>query len=394
MSKTLPAILGGQPSFPEKIPMVRPVLPGFDEMAEGIQQILESGIVTKGPFMRQFEQAIAEHLGVKHAVAVSSCTSGMMLVHKALDLQGEVILPSFTFMATASAAVWAGLRPVFADVDRETNNLDPAAAEAAITPKTVAIVAVHQFGNPADIAGLQDVARRHGLKLIFDAAHGFGARYQGEPIGKQGDAQIFSLSPTKLLITGEGGIVATNDDALAERIRMGREYGNDGNYDSAFPGLNARMPEFNALLGLHSLKRLEDAARHRNEIVALFQELLGRLPGIGFQKVRPGDRHSYRELSITIDAEAFGLTRNEVALALAAENIDTRKYYYPPIHRQKAYQPYYDGHPLPNTEWLSENSLSLPMWSNMSEEVATKICQALERLHEHALQIRRKLSAP
>lgn len=392
MSKTLPAILGGQPSFPEKIPMVRPVLPGIDEMAEGIQQILESGIVTKGPFMRQFEQAIAEHLGVKHAVAVSSCTSGMMLVHKALDLQGEVILPSFTFMATASAAVWAGLRPVFADVDRETNNLDPAAAEAAITPKTVAIVAVHQFGNPADIAGLQDVARRHGLKLIFDAAHGFGARYQGEPVGKQGDAQIFSLSPTKLLITGEGGIVATNDDALAERIRMGREYGNDGNYDSAFPGLNARMPEFNALLGLHSLKRLEDAARHRNEIVALFQELLGRLPGIGFQKVRPGDRHSYRELSITIDAEAFGLTRDEVALALAAENIDTRKYYYPPIHRQKAYQHYYDGRPLPNTDWLSNNSLSLPMWSNMSEVVAKKICQAFERLHEHAPQVRRQLN--
>lgn len=372
--------------------MVRPVLPTFDEMAEGIQRILESGMVTKGPLMRQFEQAIAEHLGVNHAIAVSSCTSGMMLVHKALDLQGEVILPSFTFMATASAAVWAGLRPVFADVDRGTNNLDPVAAEAAITSRTVAIVAVHQFGNPADIAGLQQVADRHGLKLIFDAAHGFAARYQGEPVGKQGDAQIFSLSPTKLLITGEGGIVATNDDALAERIRMGREYGNDGNYDSAFPGLNARMPEFNALLGLHSLKRLEGAARHRNEIVALFQELLGHLPGIGFQKVRPGDRHSYRELSITIDAEAFGLTRDEVALALEAENIDTRKYYYPPIHRQKAYQQYYDGRPLPNTDWLSTNSLSLPMWSNMSEAVATKICQAFERLYENASQVRRKLN--
>ncbi|MFO3796087.1 MAG: DegT/DnrJ/EryC1/StrS family aminotransferase [Anaerolineales bacterium] len=391
-TKTLPAILGGEPSFPQKIPMVRPVLPSLDEMAEGIQRILESGMVTKGPFMRQFEQAIAEHLGVKHAIAVSSCTSGMMLVHKCLDLQGEVILPSFTFMATASAAVWAGLRPVFADVDRETNNLDPAAAEAAITPRTVAIVAVHQFGNPADIAGLQQVAERHELKLIFDAAHGFGAQYQGEPIGKQGDAQIFSLSPTKLLITGEGGIVATNDDTLAERIRMGREYGNDGNYDSAFPGLNARMPEFNALLGLHSLKRLEEAARHRNEIVALFQELLGHLPGIGFQKVRPGDRHSYRELSITIDAGAFGLTRDEVALALEAENIDTRKYYDPPIHRQKAYQQYYDARPLPNTDWLSTNSLSLPMWSNMSEAVATKICRAFERLHENAPQVRRKLN--
>ena len=197
--------------------------------------------------------------------------------------------------------IWAGLRPVFADVDRATNNLGPAAAEAAITPQTTAIVAVHQFGNPADIIGLRAVAKKHGLKLIFDAAHGAGAHYRGEPVGKQGDAQIFSLSPTKLLITGEGGIVATNDDGLAEKIRMGREYGNDGNYDSAFAGLNARMPEFNAMLGLHSLKRLEQAAEHRNETVALFREVLESVPGIGFQQVRSDDRHSYREISITIE---------------------------------------------------------------------------------------------
>ncbi|MCX7608603.1 MAG: DegT/DnrJ/EryC1/StrS family aminotransferase [Anaerolineales bacterium] len=266
MTKTLPAILGGEPLFPTMLPMVRPVLPSFEEMREGIQTILQTGMVTKGPFMRQFEAEMAAHLGVKHAVAVSSCTLGMMLVHQALGLRGEVVVPSFTFMATVSALVWAGLKPVFADVDAQTFNLDPAAAEAAITPQTTAIVAVHQFGNPADIEGLQEVARRHNLKLIFDAAHGAGALYRGEPVGKQGDAQIFSLSPTKLLITGEGGIVATNDDDLAAKVRIGREYGNDGNYDSAFAGLNARMPELSALLGLHSLKRLEEAARHRNEL--------------------------------------------------------------------------------------------------------------------------------
>lgn len=393
MTKTLPALLGGEPLFPTMLPMVRPVLPSFDEMSEGVQTILQTGMVTKGPFMRRFEQEMAEHLGVKHAVAVSSCTSGMMLVHKALGLRGEVVMPSFTFMATASALVWAGLKPVFADVDPKTFNLDPAAAEAAITPQTTAIVAVHQFGNPADIDGLQQVARRHGLKLIFDAAHGAGALYQGEPVGKQGDAQVFSLSPTKLLITGEGGIVATNDDDLAAKIRIGREYGNDGSYDSVFAGLNARMPELSALLGLHSLKRLEEAARHRNETVALFQEVLGRLPGVGFQEVRPGDRHSYRELAITIDPQAFGLTRDELAQALAAENIDTRKYYYPPVHQQTAYRPFYDGRPLPHTDWLATNSLSLPMWSNMSEDVALGICRAIERAHDYARQIREKLAS-
>jgi dTDP-4-amino-4,6-dideoxygalactose transaminase len=349
-------------------------------------------MVTKGRFMREFEQALVEHLGVKHAVAVSSCTSGMMLVHKASKLSGDVLVPSFTFMATASALVWAGLRPVFVDVDRETNNIDPAATEAAITPQTTAIVAVHQFGNPADISALEAIAARHDLKLIFDAAHGAGASYQGSPVGKQGYAQIFSLSPTKLMISGEGGIVTTNDDDLAAKIRIGREYGNDGNYDTLFAGLNARMPEFNALLGLHSLEILEEAAQHRNETVALFQEVLGSLPGIGFQRVRPGDRHSYRELSITIEPEPFGLTRDELALALAAENVDSRKYYQPPIHKQTAYSSYYDGRPLPNTDWLSAHSLSLPMWSNMSTDVALGICEIIQRLHERAPLIRKQVT--
>ena len=393
MTKNKPAILGGEPTFREQVPMVRPVLPSFSEMANGIEAILNTGMVTKGSYLREFEQALAEHLGVKHAVAVSSCTSGMMLVHKALGLSGDVVVPSFTFMATVSALVWAGLRPVFVDVDRLTNNLDPLAVEAALTPRTTAIVAVHQFGNPADIVGLQKIAGRHGLRLIFDAAHGAGALYQGEPVGKQGDAQIFSLSPTKLLIAGEGGIVATENADLAAQIRMGREYGNDGKYDSAFAGLNARMPELSALLGLHSLKRLEQAAHNRNETVALFQEVLGQLPGVGFQQVRTGDRHSYRELSITIEAQAFGLTRDELADALAVENVDTRKYYDPPIHKQTAYLSYDDGRPLPNTDWLSSHSLSLPLWSNMSTEVAMGICQSIQCIQENSPLVRKKLLA-
>jgi dTDP-4-amino-4,6-dideoxygalactose transaminase len=393
MKNTQPAILGGKPAFQNMLPMVRPVLPAFSEMAEGIKSILSTGMVTKGHFMQEFEQALSAHLGVRHAVAVSSCTSGMMLTHKSLGLSGEVIVPSFTFMASVSALIWAGLTPVFADVDGATHNLNPQAAEDAITPRTTAILAVHQFGNPADISALEQLVRRHGLKLIFDAAHGFGALHQGIPVGRQGHAQVFSLSPTKLLITGEGGIVATNDDELARNIRMGREYGNDGNYDSAFAGLNARMPEFNALLGLRSLARLEQAACNRNETVAIFHEALGQLPGIGFQQVRKGDRHSYRELSLTVEPNLFGLDRDELALALAAENIDTRKYYFPSIHKQTAYQSFYDGRPLPNTDWLSCNSLSLPMWSNMASDVALGICECFQHAHQHAPSIRKRLGA-
>src|SRR5947209_486897 len=192
-----PALLGGIPVFESKVHIVKPLLPTFSEISPGVQDLLGSGMVTKGKYLRAFETAVAQHLGVKHAVATSSCTTGLMLTYKGLDLTGDVVVPSFTFMATVSSLVWAGLRPVFADVDLGTTNLDPAAAEAAITPRTSAIVAVHNFGNPADIDALQALADRHSLRLIFDAAHGFGALYRGVPVGSQGNANVYSLSPTK-----------------------------------------------------------------------------------------------------------------------------------------------------------------------------------------------------
>ncbi len=382
------SLVPNTPMFERKIDLVRPSLPSFDEMSEQVREILGSGMVTKGQYLRAFEQAVAEHLRVKHAVAVSSCTTGLMLTYQALGLTGDVVVPSFTFMATVSAMIWAGLRPVYADVDPETTNLNPMAAEAAITPNTSAIVAVHNFGNPADIDALQNVADRHGLRLIFDAAHGFGTLYQGMPVGSQGDAQIYSLSPTKLLIAGEGGIIATNNAELATLLRVGREYGNSGNYDSAFAGINARMPEFNALLGLHSLASLESAARHRNEIAARYHERLGVIPGIGVQHVRRGNRSSYKDFSITVHPELFGMDRDELALALAAENIDTRKYYEPPVHRQTAYSSFYKGQSLPHTEWLATHSLSLPIWSNMSDEIANGICDAIARIYESRATVR------
>lgn len=391
MNNATPALLGGKPTFTEKVNIVRPVLPDLERIAGGLEQILSTGMVTKGKFLSQFEAAVANHLGVKHAVAVSSCTTGLMLSYKGLGLTGDVLVPSFTFMATVSALVWNGLRPVFVDVRRGTTNLDPEAAEAAITPNTSAIVAVHNFGNPAEVDALEALCQKRGLKLIFDAAHGFGALYQGRPVGAQGDAHSFSMSPTKLLVTGEGGMVTTNDDALADYVRVGREYGNNGNYDSAFAGMNARMPEFNALMGLGSLEMLETAALNRNETAGLYQEALGRLLGIDFQEVLPGNRNSYKDFSITIEPQQFGLSRHALELALAAENIDTRRYYDPAVHRHTAYQQYYDGQPLPQTDWLAAHSLSLPMWSNMDSDTALRICEAIERIHQHAKDIQQRI---
>lgn len=384
MSKQ-PAVLGGDPLFPQKIDIVKPLLPRYEDLAEQLRGILQSGNLSKGQHLQAFEDRLAEHLGVRHAVAVSSGTTGLMLTYQALGLTGDVVVPSFTFMATVSALRWLGLGPVFADVHPDTTNLDPSAAEAALTPETTAIVAVHNHGNPADIDELQTVAERHGLRLIFDAAPAFGSLYQGKAVGPHGDASIFSLSSTKLLVAGEGGVVATNNDQLAARIRIGREYGNSGNYDSAFAGLNGRMPEFNALLGSHNLSGLEAAALHRNSLAQLYRDGLSNLPGIGFQEVREGNRNSYKDFSITVEADAFGLTRDELALVLSAENIETRKYYDPPVHLQTAYRKFAppDG-TLTNTELLSARSLSLPMWSHLERSVVLDICSALQMAYEFA----------
>lgn len=384
-----PAICGGQPLFEQKVPIVQPALPTFGELEPDLRSILSTGMVTKGQYLRRFEEACAEHLGVRHAVGVSSCTTGLMLAYKGLGLAGgEAIVPSFTFMATVSALVWAGARPVYVDVEYATTNIDVTSVEAAITARTKAIVAVHNFGNPADISELEALARKHGLKLIFDAAHGFGANYQNQPVGPQGDAHIYSLSPTKLVIAGEGGIVATNSDELANYVQLGREYGNDGTYDSAFAGMNARLAEFNAALGLASLQQLDQAARQRNEYITRYRERLKGVPGLSFQEVKAGNRCSYKDFCLLVEAAPFGLTRDQLSRALQAENIDTRHYYDPAAHNQTAYREYYQGQALPSTVRLEKEALSLPLWSRMEPEVLDRIADAVLRIHEHAATVK------
>jgi len=337
------------------------------------------------------EEALAQHLRVRHAVVVSSCTAGLMLAYRGLVPRGEVGVPSFTFMATVGALVWAGLRPVFADVDEKTTNLDPAAAEEAITPSTRAIVAIHNFGNPAPIQQLEAVAERRGLKLVFDAAHGFGSLYRGVPVGSQGDAQVFSMSPTKLVVAGEGGVVTTNDDGLAHRIRLGREYGNDGSYDPAFAGMNARMPELNALIGLASLGMLEQVVAHRHRLAALYREQLGSVAGLRFLSVHPDDRCSYKDFSLFVEPAAFGIDRDQLALALAMEEVETRKYYRPPVHRQRAYRRYANGTRLPRTDRLADQTLCLPIGTHLDEASVVRICGAIRRIQRFAPRVRSAL---
>jgi len=399
-----------------RVPFVRPALPSWEAFAPAAAAVLGSGRLTKGPFVERLERAIAERVGVRHAVAVSSCTIGLMLVFKALDLSagachsrrgagegrcavgsmeppgrfgsvrsgarseplGEVILPSFTFLAGPAAVVWNNLRPVFVDVDPRSTNVTSQAVAAAITPRTVAIMACHNFGNPCDVAGLSAVAAEHGLPLVVDAAHGFGASMHGRPVGAGATAQVFSLSPTKLLVAGEGGIVATDCECLAHAVRLGREYGNDGSYDALFAGVNGRMPELSAAMALASLAMLDDVAARRREIAACYRRELDQLPGIGFVEAAAHALPSHKDFSITIDPVRFGMTRDSVRRVLADRGIETRTYYDPPCHRQTAFEHFHDrSRPLPGTELLSARSLSLPIGGHVDEAVVAEVCDVI-----------------
>jgi len=398
VTHTTPAILDGSAAYPDGLRQLRPTLPPYDVVGSRWAECFASGSLTKGPALVEYERRLAEHLGVRYALGVSSCTAGLMLV---LDRfrGGTALLPSFTFMATAMAAAWAGLDLVFCDVHPETWSLHPAAVSDAIeredvTPGQGVVIPVHVFGTPADTAAFDEIGERHGLAVVYDAAHGFGALHAGAPVGRQGLAQVFSTSPTKLLITGEGGVVATDDDAVAEHVTLGREYGNPGSYDALFAGINARLPESGALLGTAGLDLLEGEAQRRNELARIYRDALAELPGIDFQRVADGDRCSYKDFSITV-GEDLGVSRDHLVAALTAEGIPTRVYYDPPAHRLTAFatvgRRFEES--LPVTAHLTRQIVSLPLYGSLTEADVETVCAAIAAVHRRAADVRAALTA-
>ena len=290
-----------QPHPAKRQRFLEPTLPPLEKVMACYQSAYHGGLITNSELVGRFERAAAERLQVRHCVAVSSCTNGLVLVMRSLGLTGEVILPSFTFFATGHSVVWNGLQPVFADCHPDNWNIDPLSVERLITSRTSAILGVHLYGNPCDVEALSAIATRYGLKLLFDAAHGFGSEYGGRSVGQFGDAEVFSLSPTKLLVAGEGGLVATNDSTLARMIRAARNYGDLGTYDPELLGLSARMSEFGAALALAGLDILDAKIERRNQIARQYTSLLSSLPGLRFPVVRPVDRSTYKDYSIHVD---------------------------------------------------------------------------------------------
>lgn len=385
MTKEKPAIQGGKPIFDNPVPFARPTLPPYEELEEGFRSIVESGMVTKGKFLEEYEKALAEELQVPYALGVVNCTIGLYMLLKALKLKGEVILPSFSFMSTFHVVEMAGMTPVFVDCELETFTIDPKKAEEAITPETSAIMGVNIFGNPPDVEALEDIAKRHNIKFIMDSAHSFGTLYKGRPMGIFGDGEVFSTSATKLLATGEGGVITTRHKEVCEFIKTYREYGNRGDYDCEVAGINGRTSEFHSLVGLKGLPKIEGFARARNRAAQIYTENLRGVPGISFQKIREGCRSSYKDFTIIINPDEFGMSRDKIVEALKAEGISTRKYFHPPGHRQTAYKKYLDRYPngLKNTDHLSANTLVLPFWSHIDDETLVKVAEAIARIQKN-----------
>lgn len=385
-----PAILGGKPICDKLLPISQPTLPNLDEIKSELQDTFNSGIITNGKYVAEFEERCGEYLGVENVIAVSNATSGLILVGKALGLNGEVLVPSFTFTATSLSLKWNNLEAVYVDCSPKTFTIDPTEVEKAIAGNTCAILPVCIFGNPPDIDTLDNLAKEYRLRLIFDSAHGFGTKYNGRLIGGFGDAEVFSLTPTKTLTTGEGGLITTNDKELAQRIKLMRNYGLESDYNSEFIGLNARMLEFAAILGLKNLKKIEGVIEIRNKLAQRYRAKLSCILGIEFQEISNNCRSTYKDFAILINEEIFGLNRDEVAYALEKENIQTRKYFYPPIHLQKAYRHFYPiyNENLVNTLKISNNILCLPIYGDMKEEDLDKVCEAIWRIKEFSDEIK------
>lgn len=367
------------------MPIIRPTLPEFREFEELVRSSWDEGQVTTGRIVRAFEQEVSRRTGAREAIAVSSCTAGLMLAARALDLPpgGEVIVPSFTFAATAQALVWNGLVPVFCDCRPDSLTLDPADVERNLSPRTVGICAAYVYGLPPDIEALSQLGQRHGIPVYFDSAQGLGAEYRGRKVGGFGLCEIFSLSPTKVVTAIEGGLICTNEPELATRLRSMRDYGKDpkAGEDMVYLGLSARMSELHAAVGLLSLKRLDELVKARRELIEIYRARLGALPGCRVQAF-PADRTTSGNYFVLLVTERGRANRDEVYKALGARGIQTKRYFHPPLHEQTVFRhvPHRVSDRMDETVIASREALALPLYSHMTFEQVDRVCQEVERL--------------
>lgn len=376
------AIHGAPPAFAEPLHVGRPNISNRETFLRHVEEILDRNWLTNnGPLVQEFERRIARHLGVKHCVAMANGTIALEIAIRALGLQGEVIVPSWTFIATAHALYWQGITPVFADIDPRTHNLDPDAVRRMITPRTSGIIGVHLWGRGAPVDELQAMADEHGLKLMFDAAHAFGSSYKQRLIGGFGACEVFSFHATKAFNTMEGGAVSTNDDDLAEAMRLMRNFGFSG-YDRVIhPGTNGKMIEACAAMGLANLDGMGQVSEANKRNHASYQEALSDTPELSLIQYDCSERNNHHYIVLEVQ-ESCRVSRDKIITALHAENILARKYFWPGCHAMDPYQQLFPhaGLVLPQTVSVSNKVIVLPNGITLLQSDIETIAQILRTI--------------
>lgn len=361
------AINGAPPVFDQPIHVGRPNIGNKEEFLRYASDILDRHWLTNdGPLVQELEKRIADHHEVKHCIAMSSGTVALEIAIRALKLEGEVIIPSFTFVATAHALYWQGITPIFADIDPATHNLDPAAVRQMITPRTTGIIGVHLWGRAAPVDELQQIAEEHNLRLMFDAAHAFGCSYKGTKIGNFGACEALSFHATKFFNTFEGGAVLTNDDDLAAAMRLMRNFGFEGQDSVIHPGTNGKMVEISAAMGMVNLEDVAFLIETNHQNFRHYQRELKHIPGIKLLDYDEQENNNYQYIVIEVNDES-PITRDRLLEALRAENILARRYFWPGCHAMKLFKGQYPhaGLLLPHTEELAKRVIVLPTGSTI-----------------------------
>lgn len=383
------AILGGKPLFAEPLHVGRPNLPDKQLFFKLAEEIWESDWLTNnGPKVIQLEEALSQFLGVKHVIAVCNATIGLQIAIRALGMHGEVIVPSFTFVATAHSLEWQGMTPVFCDIDPETHCMDPARIEQLITPRTTGIIPVHLWGNVCDVKAIRDIADRHGLKVLYDAAHAFGCAHADQRVGGFGNAEVFSFHATKVLNTFEGGCIATNDDEVARIVRLMINFGFTGKDQVSHIGSNGKMSEMSAAMGLASLGSYEDFVAHNRDNHEQYRAQIEKIPGLRVISNVSEDARNYHYVVVEV-SELAGIGRDLLVKVLEHENVLARRYFYPGCHRMEPYKSYYPnaGLLLPVTERLVRNLVCLPNGRATSMFDVERVSQLLDFTVAHGSAI-------
>jgi dTDP-4-amino-4,6-dideoxygalactose transaminase len=387
------AVLGGRPAFAEPLHVGRPNVGDRERLLERIAGAIDSRWLTNdGPLVRELEQAVADALDVPHCIAMCNGTVALEIAIRAAGLHGEVIVSPFTFVATAHALQWQRITPVFCDIDPRTHNIDPDRIEELITPRTTGILAVHLWGRPAPVDALTEIAERHGLRLLFDAAHAFGCSHRGRTIGGFGDAEVLSFHATKFVNAFEGGAIVTADAELAEVARLMRNHG-FADYDLVtHVGTNGKLSEVAAAMGLTSLESAEefvDANRRNHES---YRTCLAGAEGVELLAYDERERCNWQYAVILVDDDA-ALSRDELQQVLWAENVQARRYFYPGCHRMEPYRSLFPdlAERLPHTERVARQVLALPTGTSVGPDEIATVTALIRRAMTDASRLRLEL---